>query len=639
MSAIWGVIDLDGNEIPDKIRTSMKNAFGGCVIDRYDEINCGNVYMGCGIQYFTEEAEYEQLPWHDEKNEIFYTADAVLDNREEIAQMVQMKLTGERIIPDGELMLHAFQKKGVNSLGDMRGAYVFVYFDRVKNEIYIIPDAVGNRSLYYCITGHTLYFSSLLESLRAILPQAGLNERWMTDFLAMDSLIMISENNETPIQGINRVSPGCYFKYDASGAKETVYWNPVTDNSAIKLKNDEEYGKAFTDIFRQAVKDTLRVDKTSIMLSSGYDSSAVASLAAPLLKQQNKNLYAYTSVPDSRYYLKNNSEVLRDESDDVKKTAEYFGNIICRFVDSEGKNPWNERKQMLETMEMPYKTVQNVIWLKDIMEAAYQNGSRMVLSGSFGNTTVSFSNVNLYLYELLKKGKWIRLWREVGIFCKKAGIGKKAGFKDLLKMLESEHKSMKPENVIGKSYVSKYALDTQNAIPRLCSLYQTMADGAYSGEKMHAAICQFLALRQIGEMHTKLSLSTGVLVRDPTKDRRIVEFCLNIPIEQFQKDGEERRLISVYMKDIVPPHIISERRIGVQSSDIKDRLHECWPDILQYCAELFGQDQPDSLIDGVKIRNDIQRFTRTDYADIGQQDIVRLIYTALAKEYMDRKKK
>jgi asparagine synthase (glutamine-hydrolysing) len=166
-----------------------------------------------------------------------------------------------------------------------------------------------------------------------------------------------------------------------------------------------------------------------------------------------------------------------------------------------------------------------------------------------------------------------------------------------------------------------------------------MADGAYSGEKMHAAICQFLALRQIGEMHTKLSLSTGVLVRDPTKDRRIVEFCLNIPIEQFQKAGEERRLISVYMKNIVPPHIISERRIGVQSSDIKYRLQECWPDILEYCAELFRQDQPDSLIDGVKIRNDIQRFMKTAYADIGQQDIVRLIYTALAKEYMDRTKK
>ena len=59
MSAIWGIIDFDKRIITEDEGHRMRKSFDRCVIDRYEERCQDNVYMGCGIQYFTPEAKNE----------------------------------------------------------------------------------------------------------------------------------------------------------------------------------------------------------------------------------------------------------------------------------------------------------------------------------------------------------------------------------------------------------------------------------------------------------------------------------------------------------------------------------------------------------------------------------------------------
>ena len=80
MSAIWGIIDLQGKKLQAGISQVFAESYQNCVIDRYEEIVEETVYFGCGIQYFTREATKEKLPVVAE--EIYFTADVVLDNRE-----------------------------------------------------------------------------------------------------------------------------------------------------------------------------------------------------------------------------------------------------------------------------------------------------------------------------------------------------------------------------------------------------------------------------------------------------------------------------------------------------------------------------------------------------------------------------
>ena len=76
----------------------------------------------------------------------------------------------------------------------------------------------------------------------------------------------------------------------------------------------------------------------------------------------------------------------------------------------------------------------------------------------------------------------------------------------------------------------------------------------------------------------------GVDLRDPTSDRRLVEFCLNIPGEQFIADGVPRSLARHALADRLPAGVLEETRRGYQGAD----WHE---------AATAGRDQLSAQID------------------------------------------
>ena len=59
----------------------------------------------------------------------------------------------------------------------------------------------------------------------------------------------------------------------------------------------------------------------------------------------------------------------------------------------------------------------------------------------------------------------------------------------------------------------------------------------------------------------------GVQTRNPAGDARIVDFCLSVPEEQFQRDGMPRSLIRRAIQDRLPPEVLASRRRGLQAAD------------------------------------------------------------------------
>ena len=99
--------------------------------------------------------------------------------------------------------------------------------------------------------------------------------------------------------------------------------------------------------------------------------------------------------------------------------------------------------------------------------------------------------------------------------------------------------------------------------------------GLYGGiPKQKYYIYDEFAFSQVGEVETKLSLDKGIIMRDPTRDKRIIEFCLSLPISQSCKDGIDRRLCREYMKGIIPDSIRLSKQRGVQASDWIERIKE-----------------------------------------------------------------
>ena len=61
-------------------------------------------------------------------------------------------------------------------------------------------------------------------------------------------------------------------------------------------------------------------------------------------------------------------------------------------------------------------------------------------------------------------------------------------------------------------------------------------------------------------------------VRDPTRDRRLIEFCWRVPDRVFWARGVQRGLIRKGMPGCLPDAVLHSQRKGLQAADIGGRV-------------------------------------------------------------------
>lgn len=629
MSAIWGAIDFRGEVISEENKELLKDSFKDCVIDRFEELSEKDAYFGCGIQYFTPESKFEKLPCsYDQK---LFVADAVLDNRDEVCNQIGLKNTPE--LPDGEIIRQAYEKLGEESLKLMRGAYVFVRFDRSTGNIDIVCDAAGNRFVYYLFKDNVFYFASLMKPLEGLLNERKLNKVWLSDFLGCDGLSVFETCEDTSLAEINRIAPATKMIVKKGKVIEkNLYWDVTSFKHKEKEKSDKEYKEEFLDLYKSCVEDVLRTDEeTAILLSSGYDSTSVACIAAPILKERGKKLYSFTSVPDSNY-ISDSPEYMEDnESDLVRKTAEFLGNLEPTFMGLEGVNLWEARKEYMKICEIPYKSPENMLWLFEGHKKAREKGARIILSGAFGNGTVSFDNCTAYLVWLIKHLK-LRTYRyEVNGLAKRYGTDKKRIHKLVLKGLLNITNSEKKDKAYKFSYIDECFLSSSGVKQRIIKSDKMYKKSYYDPQKLQDAFLTIENFRHYGEFAQKHSLYSGVILRDPTKDIRLLKFVKELPFDQFFHNGYRRRLIRDYCRDFMPTDYFVQHPIGVQSADVKYRFEQIKDSLVPEWEEMLQKYDFKGIIDKEKLVSDLKA---KDVSEMFFFDTVRLFYTMNLLEYI-----
>lgn len=635
MSAIWGAISLNGEKIDSDIYEAMKNPYEKCVIDVFGELKKDKLYLGSGLQYVTKEAEFDVLPISDEQNELYFTGDAMLDNREEIAEKLGLKDISK--IGDAQLIYELYARDRDKCLNDFLGAYCFIFYDKKNNTVDMVMDSTGNRCLYYRILKGVLYFSSLIQPILNTAGNAGMNEEWIGRFLASDGLAVQLEYEQTIYKDIMKIRPSHRLRFQGDKKDSLKYWNPVA--TEIKLNDENEYKEKFIETYTTAIKRLLRNDETTLLLSGGLDSTSIACIIAPILKKKGKVLHTITSVPERDFEFKNNDKVLEDESKVVLKTKEFLGNLECEMTEMKDVDPWTYRTKEKEIMEIPYKSMQNYLWLIEGLRISARLNSRILLNGSYGNVTISNSGIGVYMNELLRNKQWFLFIREV---CKKAeafNMTKKQTLKVIYHTIREYNGKEAPavdEDCLGDSFVNhdlvkKYGIE--NTIKEYTKVNNTdkMTYEQYRGLMYNEAL-----FSHKGEVATKHSLATGVIPRDPTMDKRLIEFCMRLPKEMFIKNGVSRRMVREFLKDIMPQDVISSNRFGVQSADVRRRVAKKWPQIKSEIKTIMQTDDAGYYLDKDLYANNLEK-ADSGLSEMGNFDILRILYSAMIVEFINEK--
>ncbi|HWT76030.1 MAG TPA: asparagine synthase-related protein [Mobilitalea sp.] len=637
MSAIWGMIDLLNSTGCEDIAIRMEKPYQKCKIDAFHRIISDNAVFGYGGQYFTKESRNEIMPITDKSNS-FFTADVVLDNREELFDMLGIGIKDRDGIADGTLMYRIFCKYGKKSFLMFLGAYAFAYYDRSKNEILLVTDAVGSRCLYYYYDQGRLYFSTLMRPIiDATMADKEWNYRFLSDFLALNSLALYTEAEETPYKKIYKVAPGQVVRVGVRGVTKEDYWKPHLKKPLIK-KSDEEYKGEFIKLFKTCVSSMMRYEgKTGILLSGGLDSTSVACFAAPRLKEKGEMLYSYTSVPEEDAVTKADSYYIVNEKEQVEATKKHLGNLSCCYLDLPGINGFDGALEYMNKLELPYKSLQNIRWIYACVDKAAKDGCRTLLTGKFGNTTISFGGYSNQLYALLRTGHCIELVKEINAFAKKQHIGRRVILRYLAGISKTrvfKKKTTMPElfqGVYVNSELLKY-YDTGKRFHKRNRMRDKIL--SVSGRVKRPDIAYKPIFVQLGEFETHLSLDTGVLQRDPTRDRRLIEFCLALPDNQFVYRGVERRLVREYLQSYLPKEIIEDsKHRGLQSADMVNRISKNWERIYQECTDIMNHKIAEKLLDLPKLELKLNEY-KEKFPYNEEFELMKLLYSILLVEYV-----
>ena len=590
MSAIWGNINFNGAEVHSG-QVMEEEYKKNCKIDHYSSIEEKNIYIGCGIQHITLEAKNEILPIYDSERRVYFAADCVLDNRTELIQQLGL----DNDAPDGTVMYEAYKKYGIDCVRQFRGLFALATYNERDNKLELAVDPVASRCLYYYCYEDGVTFSTLISPIRKIHPDIKRNEMYEKDFLIAPGLLPSISAKETPYVDVYKVLPGEYIEIKDSKIVVNSYFSVEEKLDDCRCRNAKQYGKYFRTLYEKCIYECLCTNgEVAIAMSSGLDSSSIGAIAADFLAEQDKNLYSFTYVPCQSMKAGRKNDVV-DETADVMKIVNMHPNIVPQFLNNNGENCFVHMKKGLQIMEIPFKAYVNLPNLMEIYDNAAKNGAKVVLTGQTGNSTVSFGKIDNVLYNYYDKKKIVSMLKCLNNYSKTVRESRKKAIKGCFRVFAQDKEcrkqtlEIKCENpFVSDSIECDYPKNErflQNGYDFMNARFQTE-------EEYRRTLYLKSMFSYLGELDTKMGLRYGVVIRDATRDIRMLRFCRNLPYKYFAYKGEPRWLIRGNLRDVLPTELLDNwMRYGVQNSDWIFRILRDKEDIIPMLNDILGRDE------------------------------------------------
>ncbi len=517
-----------------------------------DMAHSGRYAAGRRLYKSLPEDRFDRQPLKSPDGRYWLVADVRLDDRLELADALGLHPPELPTISDSQLLFLALLKWKEDAVQRATGDYAFALFDTVEEAFLLGRDTAGQKPLHYLSRPGLFAFASMPQALanaldQPLAPDSGRLARFVADLPNLGQASYFSETC--------RVEPGHIAQVRAGQVRTIRYWQPHGNRFS---------GRDVVDGMRHqldsAVARRLRraEGKVATHLSSGFDSNAVTSSAALQLPDQ---LLAYTAAPAHKLEERLIGGRFADEAPLAASTARLHANIEHRII----RPQFGTALDMLDWCHTlaghPVGSLFNNVWWQAINDDAADRGATVLLTGEVGNFGLSYSRGLGPLRELFRSGRWWRWQSETRLLTRQcyswrnvvaASVGGHVpmrwyrrlrpitGFWSPEFLAEEWRGRLEPER---NEWDPRPALDPRQ---RSWELLQTADPGPYR----------------------KLALARwGVEERDPTSDRRLLEFCFSLPTEAFLCRGVDRVALRGALRGRVGEPVLRATERGLQAAD------------------------------------------------------------------------
>lgn len=492
--------------------------------------------------------------------------DGRLDNRAELGQALKIPHADRKTISDVELLWLTYRQWGNDCVSHLVGAFAFIIWDAAQQTLFAARDPLGLRSFFYAWNGRRFYAASTLQSLRGLPSlKTTLDREYIWDYLT--ATFMGSFDPEaTPLKEIRRLPGGHILQLKNGDLKVRRYWQPW-ELSPIEYKRDGEYLDHFHSLFKEVIAAQCRaVGPLGSALSGGLDSSSVVCIAKELEAEgilPAKEFHTFTMLfePALRQHA---GALVHPAKLDV--LGEKYGLTVHKIECDDwlpmfDQLPYRGRVSQDEPFIIPSRAYRNM-GLK-IKQACPD--VRVLLTGLGADEGLASSL--FFVVDWLREGQFSKAMQvvkqvsavstlssnQILLHLVLAGLGPRS----LAYRLRQKHTGMwdmdlgfrfhfrVPRWAPNKPFLTRRALRRLKLIPRNFKSLATRAAFERNilllGDNVRLWDDQYIGT------------ASGMEMRHPFYDRRLVEFFLRLPVQQkLGRDGRSKYILRQAMADTVP---------------------------------------------------------------------------------------
>ncbi len=587
MTVLAALVAFDGRDGLGACSAMLRAQWAGA--ERVDQLGSGAVALGAAVRERTDAAAVAESP----DGMIVVAADARIDDRDEFYGPLGLSRGSGDRLTEAELIARCLARWGIDVLGRLIGDFALVAWDRRTERLLLARDFGGMRPLHFRRTNAMIAASSMAAGLHALddVPRA-VDQGRLAELL----LAMPHRGRGSSFAGIDRVEPGEVLAIDPSRLVATPLWTPPS--KVLRLKSADDYAQGLREQLDRAVKARLRGAEKVVAthLSSGFDSSAVTATAA---REFSGTVLAHTAVPPARHAA---VPVGRhgDEAPLAAQVARLYPAVVHTLVPMPERLELEQLPAMLAAFERPDLNLPNFAWAEAINAQASAADARILLVGTMGNGTLSYAG-NGGLGEMID---FPHVAAFAAMLVASLGRGRDAGGL----ALEALRTALRWRRATTKRRAGLMAAEAMRqsalnpAFPGAATLRQRLQDTAAGriGQGSIATRVDMLRRVDMGTFVKATQLRWNIELRDPTADRNLVDFCLQVPLIEFLRGGHARALARRALADRLPGAVLYARERGLQAPHWFDMLSRERADVERILAT--ASPQAARLLDLAKLR-------------------------------------
>lgn len=567
MSGIAGIHSTDGRpiEVTDlnhMLATLKHRGPDGC--GSWCE---GPVGLGHRMFQETPESLLEQQPCFHAEARLALTADARIDNRDQLIRQLDLAAEDPALLSDSRLILLAYARWGEDCVDHLLGDFAFALWDGRQHALFCARDYIGVKPFYYAFLKNRFLFASEPKGtlcLQAVPDE--LNDEMIANYLAND----LEDKEITFHKGLFRLPPAHVLRVDKQGLRFRRYWQP--DNvRELRLSSDDEYAQAFRETFSESIRCRLRsAFPVGSDLSGGMDSSSVTCMARDLLalEGQGRKLKTFSATFD---------HIPRVDEGRYQDSVIAAGGIEPHKVSMEHLGPLRSYLDGQLHMDYPYQGY-SYYMSAGLHSKMNDDGVRILLEGLGGDDVVNHGYA--FLSTLARGLQLARCYREGRAFAKVHGypvshVLWRLGVRPvtptfLLSLWHLLRYGEVPQQtpLLRDSTISRGLLERTGVMERARE-QALAANKPLTLRERHGKAFTSGLVAFVFEEADHLGYARSLVARHPFYDRRLAELCLSMPHDQKLSGGWTRVVLRRAMEGILP----AENQWRTDKSDLSPHFH------------------------------------------------------------------